>query len=355
MDKTALNAFSQVTQTISDDSPSPKSLWQTQLAEAWRSPADLLDRLELTELLASVPTDLHQFPLLVPDSFVQRMQLGNPLDPLLRQVLPVNSELTVTEGFADDPVQDQDASPLPGMIHKYANRVLLITTGTCAVHCRYCFRRHFPYEAAPRSLEQWEQVLEELAGDREIDEVILSGGDPLTWTDRRLEKLIVRLAEIPHLQRIRIHSRLPVVLPARVTDDLVRILTSTRLQPIFVIHANHGNEIAGDAREQLQRLARSGFPVLNQAVLLRGVNDSVDAQTELCRRLINIGVIPYYVNQLDRVQGAAHFEVPVEEGRRILGALKAKLPGYAVPRYVIDIPGQGSKTEINCDPSEHRC
>jgi len=350
MDKTALNAFSQVTQTISADFPPQKSLWQRQLAAAWRSPAALLERLNLPELLPQVPQDQQQFPLLVPDSFVQRMQPGDPHDPLLRQILPVESELREAEGFAKDPVQDQEASPLPGMIHKYARRVLLITTGTCAVHCRYCFRRHFPYEAAPRSLEQWEQVLEELAGDEELEEVILSGGDPLTWTDSRLEKLIARLAEIPHLQRIRIHSRLPVVLPDRVTDELIGTLNSTRLQPVFVIHANHGNEIAGDAREQLRRLARSGFPVLNQAVLLRGINDSVDAQAELCRRLINIGIIPYYVNQLDRVQGAAHFEVRVEEGRKILGALKAELPGYAVPRYVVDIPGQGSKTEIHYDP-----
>ncbi|MCG6157818.1 EF-P beta-lysylation protein EpmB [Rubinisphaera margarita] len=349
MDKTALNAFSQVTQTISADLSPPKSLWQKELAAAWRSPAELLEHLDLIELLPSVPSDVQEFPLLAPHSFVRRMQPGNPADPLLRQILPVQSELLNTEGFAADPVHDQDASPLPGMIHKYANRVLLITTGTCAVHCRYCFRRHFPYEAAPRSLEQWDRVLEELAGDRDVDEVILSGGDPLTWTDSRLQKLIARLAEIPQLERIRVHSRLPVVLPERVTDELIAALTSTRLQPVFVIHANHGQEIADDARNQIQRLARSGFPVLNQAVLLRGVNDSVDAQAELCRRLINIGVIPYYVNQLDRVQGAAHFEVPIEEGRRILGALKDLLPGYAVPRYVIDVPGQGSKTEIVCD------
>ncbi len=344
MNKTARSAILQEPRTISPEPANSEPNWQLELANAYRDPDKLLARLGLTGIVPAFYTT--GFPLLVPESFVRRMKVGDPHDPLLRQVLPVDSENEIVPEFVSDPVADLSSSPVQGMVYKYVNRVLLITSGSCAVNCRYCFRRHFPYSEAPRSLESWEPVFEEIRARPEVDEVILSGGDPLTLNDRRLGLMIEKLAEIPHLQRIRIHSRLPIVLPSRVTEGLLGVLRQTRLQPIFVVHANHGNEIVEDCTEALRKLVRSGIPALNQAVLLRGINDTVDAQVDLCTKLVNVGVMPYYLNQLDRVQGAAHFEVPIERGRQIMAGLRKKLSGYAIPRYVVDVPECESKTEL---------
>lgn len=274
------------------------------------------------------------------------MRHGDPHDPLLRQVLPLDIEMEPAPGFTSDPVGDDAAKLQPGLLQKYRGRALLITTGACAVHCRYCFRRHFPYSESPRSLTAWQGVLEQIAADSTIDEVILSGGDPLTLVDTHLAELARRMAEIPHVRRLRIHTRLPIIIPQRVTDELLAWLRGTRLSPIMVVHANHGQELDDDVLEALARLVDSGVPVLNQAVLLRGVNDSVDALAELCTKLVNARVMPYYLHQLDRVAGAAHFEVPIERGRELLEQLRGRLPGYAVPRYVIEQPGEVSKTLI---------
>jgi EF-P beta-lysylation protein EpmB len=220
----------------------------------------------------------------------------------------------------------------------------MVTTGACAVHCRYCFRRHYPYSEGPRSLAEWEPAIERLAADSSIDEVLLSGGDPLTLVDSWLARLAERLASIGHLRRLRIHTRLPIVIPERVCDELIAWLRGTRLTPIMVVHANHPAEISEEVAAALGRLVDAGVPVLNQAVLLSGVNDDADALAELCRRLVDLRVMPYYLHQLDRVAGAAHFEVPEATGRRLVAELRRRLPGYAVPRYVRETPGEASKT-----------
>lgn len=315
--------------------------WQIAMKSAIRDSRTLCRRLEL-------PARYHRasdcaFPVFAPLSYVDRMQPGDPHDPLLRQVLPLEEESIAATGFSIDPVQDQAAMLRPGLLQKYTGRVLLVTTGACAVHCRYCFRRHFPYSQGPHSVTQWESALEDLAADETIEEVILSGGDPLTLVDDHLLQLTERLASIPHIKRLRIHTRLPIVIPERVTNALVRGLSSSRLVPIVVIHANHSAELDASVADALDMLSRAGVMLLNQSVLLRGVNDSLVALSDLSSRLIELRVVPYYLHQLDRVQGAAHFEVPVERGRRLMEKLKNTLPGYAVPTYVQDIAGQASK------------
>jgi len=287
-----------------------------------------------------------QFPVFAPLEFLARVAPGDPFDPLLRQVLPLDAETLETSGFSRDPVGDGLARREAGLLQKYAGRALLITTGACAIHCRYCFRRHYPYEETPRSLEAWAPALERLAADPSIEEVLLSGGDPLTLVDEQLAALAGELAAIPHLRRLRLHTRLPIVIPQRVDDALIGWLRSTRLAPIMVIHANHPAEIDSAVADSLGKLVDAGIPVLNQAVLLRGVNDNVETLAELSRRLVNLRVLPYYLHQLDRVVGAAHFEVPASLGQTLVKELETRLPGYAVPKYVQEIPGAASKTRI---------
>ena len=321
--------------------------WSRSLARAIRDPDELISRLHLPdEYREPARRAAALFPVMVPESYLARMRPGDPHDPLLRQVLPLDEEEAVVPGFQVDAVGDLNSRAAPGMLHKYHGRALLVATGACAIHCRYCFRRHYPYGEEPRRLDEWEPAFAALAADSTIDEVILSGGDPLMLTDLRLAQLIGRLAEIPHLRRLRLHSRLPIVLPDRVTDRLIALLRETRLQPIVVVHANHPAEITADCPPALETLVRAGIPALNQAVLLRGVNDDVDLLEELFRRLVNLGVMPYYLHQLDRVSGTAHFESPRDEGRRLIEALRGRLPGYAIPQYVEEIPGAASKLPV---------
>jgi lysine 2,3-aminomutase len=315
------------------------------MKDAVRDAGELCRLLDLpAEFAAAAKEASREFRLFAPRGFVARMRPGDPTDPLLRQVLPLAEEMVAVPGFTVDPVRDDLAERQPGLLHKYQGRVLLVTTGTCAIHCRYCFRRHFPYDETPRSLADWRPALDEIAADESVHEVILSGGDPLTIVDATLFELIDSLADIPHLRRLRIHTRLPIVIPERVTDELLAMLRDTRLTPIVVLHANHANELDAHAESAIGRFSDAGILLLNQAVLLAGVNDSVDAQAALCERLVAFRMIPYYLHQLDRVAGAAHFEVPVAEGRRIIRQLRERLPGYAVPRYAAEIPGAGSKT-----------
>jgi EF-P beta-lysylation protein EpmB len=337
--------------------------WQRELANAVRTTEELLRRLNLMvpdesfdqavgrlQLLDCRTENAVQlfrrFPVLVPDSFLNRMRLGDSADPLLRQVLPLQSETVMTEGFHSDAVGDLSARRVPGLLHKYCGRVLLIAASACAVHCRYCFRRDYPYETEPRRLEEWQPALQEIALDDSISEVILSGGDPWMLNDQRLEWLCSAIDKIPHIERIRFHTRLPIVLPSRVTAELLTMLSNLRAQAIVVVHANHPNEIAGDCETALRRLSKTGIPVLNQSVLLAGVNDCVDALETLSRRLIRIGVMPYYLHHLDHVNGTAHFEVEKEIGQQLIKQLATRLPGYAVPRYVQEIPGEPGKTPI---------
>ena len=320
--------------------------WQSELAAAVRTIHELCERLEIALPSGFLPAVRH-FPVLVPESFLKRMEPGNPHDPLLRQVLPSPEEFTQKEGFTNDPVGDLNAELAPGLLQKYQGRALLVVTGTCAVHCRYCFRKEYPYEAAPKSIAQWQPAIDAIHADRSLREVILSGGDPLILNDQRLGQLIQQLAEIPHLRRLRIHSRLPVVLPSRITATLLDSLNACRLQPIMVVHANHPQELENDCGAALQKIVRSGIPVLNQAVLLKGVNDDIETLTELCENCINLGIIPYYLHQLDRVTGTSHFEVDVSLGQRLMAELRDRLPGYAIPRYVHEVAGATSKLPLD--------
>lgn len=298
------------------------------------------------DCLAGAARAARSFSLFVPRGYAARMRTGDPNDPLLLQVLPLADELDDSPGFLTDPVGDREAALTPGLLHKYQGRVLLVTTGACAVHCRYCFRRHFPYAQSPHSLAQWEPALKQIVSDPSIEEVILSGGDPLMLVDDWLSRLARHLSKTPHVRRLRVHTRLPIILPERVDAELLKWLRGTRLVPIVVVHANHPTEIGPDVADALTRLVDAGVTVLNQSVLLRRVNDDVDVLTELYRRLVELRVMPYYLHQLDRVSGAAHFEVPIETGLRLMAELRKRLPGYAVPRYVRETPGAEHKEPL---------
>lgn len=322
-------------------------VWQAELADAVRDPVELLQLLGLPqEMLPGMRPAHGQFPLRVPRAFIARMRKGDPHDPLLRQVLPLGVELNAAPGFLDDPVGDLAAMAAPGLLHKYHGRALLVTTGACAIHCRYCFRRHYPYSDGTAAAERLDAALAHLSHDTGINEVILSGGDPLSLSDQRLAPLVQQLDTIPHLKRLRIHTRLPIVLPARVDDALLEWLSHTRLRPVVVVHVNHPNEIDPAVRHALQRLAEAGATLLNQAVLLRGVNDNVDILTGLCEMLFEAGVMPYYVHLLDKVRGAAHFEVDERTARELHAALWRRLPGYLVPRLVREEPGAPGKIPL---------
>lgn len=328
--------------------PAPIKTWRQAIKNAIRDGDELCRILNVNKDLAGVSADAAvSFPVFAPWEFIRRMTLGDPRDPLLRQVLATADEEQSPPGFADDPVGDEVATLSPGLIRKYRSRALLITTGACAIHCRYCFRRHFPYEAAPKSVDDWQPALDQIAADGEIDEVILSGGDPLTLVDDKLAELAEQIARIDHIQRLRVHTRLPIVIPQRVTGELLAWLRGTRLATIMVVHANHPQEIDDAVAQSLTRLVDAGVPVLNQSVLLRGVNDDVDSLVELSRQLVNLRVMPYYLHQLDRVRGAAHFEVQLERGRQLVDEMRKHLPGYAVPRFVQEIAGQESKTVLS--------
>jgi EF-P beta-lysylation protein EpmB len=321
--------------------------WQRLQSAAITDPAVLIGRLGLDPgLLPAARRAARHFGLRVPEGYVARMRPGDPDDPLLRQVLPLDAECRDVPGFTDDPVGDHEAMKVPGLLHKYAGRVLLVTTGACAVHCRYCFRRHFPYADANPARAQWRPALEYITAHTDISEVILSGGDPLSLSDERLADLVRALADIPHVRRLRVHSRTPVVLPERVDDPLLTWLRPGRFATAMVIHANHAREIHGPVRDALARLRNAGVQLLNQSVLLRGVNDRVADLVDLSQVLFEAGVLPYYLHQLDPVRGAAHFRVSDERAVRLHRELSALTPGYLVPRLVREIPGADSKTPV---------
>lgn len=319
--------------------------WQQALARAVRDPESLARELDLEPaLLPALHAGHSLFRIRVPRSYLARMRKGDPQDPLLLQVLPQHRETEEHPGFVADPVGDHDALAAPGLVHKYHGRVLLLTTGACAVHCRYCFRREFPYAEHNASQEDWAGALAYIHADPSIREVILSGGDPLSLSDHRLAELVRRLEDIPHLERLRIHTRLPVVLPERVDDQLLSWLGNGRLQHVLVLHANHPREFADPAAPALARLRQRGITLLNQAVLLAGVNDDLDTLCHLQEIGFRHGVLPYYLHLLDRTRGTAHFEVSEQRALELHQALHARLPGYLVPRLVREIPGQPGKT-----------
>jgi EF-P beta-lysylation protein EpmB len=275
------------------------------------------------------------------------MSPGDPHDPLLLQVLARNFEVAAPEFPTSlDPVGDLAAMRLPGLIQKYKGRALLIASGACAVHCRYCFRRSFPYETAPKGVKGWQTAIDEIHRNSGLEEIILSGGDPLTVTDHQLQWLINQLNKCQHVQRIRIHTRMPVVIPQRICDELLQWVSESRAAVYFVLHINHVREIDNALEERLAQLIRSGATLLNQSVLLRGINDCPETQLDLCRKLVNIRVLPYYLHQLDRASGTTHFETSIQLGHEVIEHLRRNLPGYAVPKYVREIAGEESKTPL---------
>jgi EF-P beta-lysylation protein EpmB len=325
----------------------PETTWQEALRAAVRSIAELEPLLGFAAgTLESAAVAESDFPLLVPRGFVARMRRNDLGDPLLRQVLPLVAEREAVPGFGDDPLGEQGIAR-GGVLRKYAGRALLVTSAACPVHCRYCFRRAFPYASQLASRADFGPALEALGAARDVREVILSGGDPLSLSNRKLGILVAALERLPHLTTLRVHTRFPVMIPQRVDAELVEILSGTRLDVVVVVHANHANELDAEVASALGRLKPAARALLNQSVLLRGVNDDADTLTRLSERLLEAGVLPYYLHLLDAVTGAAHFSVAADAGVALIDRLRARLPGYLVPRLVKEMPGELSKTPID--------
>ena len=324
-----------------------QSSWQQELASAVRDPLELLELLGLSKEQYQEKISLdNDFKLLVPLSYVAKMRKGDWDDPLLKQVLPLSDEHSVVKGFNVDPVGDLAAEVSSGVLQKYQGRVLLITTGACAVHCRYCFRRHFPYVESLAEKNNWQDTLSVIRNDSSVAEVILSGGDPLMLTDQKLKAMCFELAKIPHVKTLRFHTRLPIFLPNRINDDFLAWSKALALQKVMVIHANHKHELDKAVADALNKLSNVGYTLLNQSVLLKGVNDSADALIGLSQKLFSMKVLPYYLHQLDKVHGAAHFEVESRRAILLMEVLRDHLPGYLVPRLVNEVSGKRSKQPL---------
>ncbi len=321
--------------------------WQKELANAFTDPKQLLDYLQLD--VENYQQDIAArklFPMRVPLSFAQRMQKGHASDPLLLQVLPLRAEFLDPPGFSEDPLQEHQAA-VPGLLHKYQSRVLFIVRAGCAVNCRYCFRRHFPYQDNSPSKQGWQQALDYIQQDSNINEVIFSGGDPLMANDQQLAWLIEQLEQIPHLSRLRIHTRLPVVLPNRISSELVELLANCRLKVVVVSHINHPNEINSELTQAFAKLSQAGITLLNQSVLLKGINDNAECLAELSEALFSANILPYYLFLLDKVTGAAHFDLEQQQAVTIMRQLYKMLPGFLVPRLAREQAGKHSKTPID--------
>lgn len=324
--------------------------WQKILAQAITDPRQLLQALQLpASLLAGMEAGHRRFPVRVPEPYLQRICTGDPHDPLLRQVLPLLAETTATPGYLADPLAEQNspASLSPGLIQKYRSRALLIVSGACAINCRYCFRRHYPYAEQQLGVARQGEALATLRQDPAINEVILSGGDPLTLNDRQLGRLARELAAMPQIRRLRIHTRLPVVIPQRVDAQLLGWLAALPVPMVMVLHINHPREIDKPVRQAMQRLRTAGVTLLNQAVMLRGVNDDTDTLEALSEALFAAGILPYYLHGFDAVADAAHFDAGDERARQLMRELLIRLPGFLVPKLVREVPGQSSKWPLD--------
>lgn len=322
--------------------------WLYQLGDVITDPDELLHLLSLNQhpVLPEGRDARRLFPLRVPRAFAARMKPGDANDPLLLQVLTVREEFIAAPGFTTDPLDEQQ-SVVPGLLHKYRNRALLLVKGGCAVNCRYCFRRHFPYQDNQGNKTNWRFALDYIAQHPELDEIIFSGGDPLMAKDHEIDWLIGQIEQISHIKRLRIHSRLPVVIPARITTDLCQSFTDSRLQILLVTHINHPNEIDEPLRHSMVKLRTAGVTLLNQSVLLRGINNDADVLAALSNALFDAGILPYYLHVLDKVQGAAHFMVDDDEARELIKALLSKVSGYLVPKLAREIGGEASKTPLD--------
>jgi len=321
--------------------------WKKELANAITSPAELLKRLDLNSHL-EIADEQASFRCLVTESYINKMQSGNINDPLLQQVLPLNKENHQQSQLAgnNDPVGDISAMTSPGLLHKYFGRALIISTAACAIHCRYCFRRHYPYQQSSCTGNMLSEAYDYLKQHYEIEEVILSGGDPLVLDNEKLAALIAQLETIPHLQTLRIHTRLPVVLPARINKGLLQLLSNSRFDVVMVIHANHANELQHEEHTKLHQLHAAGITLLNQSVLLKGINDDADTLIRLCRRLFQCKTLPYYLHLLDHVAGAMHFDTGKRSALALKAQMEQQLPGYLVPRLVQETAGKQAKTAI---------
>lgn len=321
--------------------------WQQLLAEGFTDIESLCQHLQLEPNQLPLLVGFKDFPLRVPRGFVDCMEKGNPDDPLLRQILPIEDELVNYPGYNADPVGDLNAVAAAGVIHKYQGRVLLIATGACAVHCRYCFRRNFPYGEQQLSSQKLQQAIGYIAEHSDISEVILSGGDPLLLNDDKLGFLLQQLANINHVHRIRLHSRVPIVLPARITDSLLAHLSNSNKQVVMVLHSNHGNELSSSVAEACLKIRERGITLLNQSVLLKAVNDDAQTLCGLSEKLFSLGVLPYYLHLLDHASGTGHFAVDDDTAKQLLEQMQRQLPGYLVPKLVREQAGAAYKLPIN--------
>lgn len=321
--------------------------WQESYKNLITSPRELLAQLELPKDLSVLDESAQKaFPLKLSQEYANRIKKGTLEDPLLKQVLPHLYESYDSAGFSADPLEEQSFVKSTGVLQKYQHRALLVLTSACAIHCRYCFRRHFPYKDHRFSKKHIEDLLDPIQKDASIEEIILSGGDPLSVSDSLLEHLIASLNQMPQVTRLRIHTRLPMLIPSRITDGLLNALGSARAKVVVVLHINHAQEIDDEVQVACHKLAANSIMLLNQSVLLKGINNDAQTLAELSKRLFQMNVLPYYLHQLDKVAGAQHFEVPESDAKRILHDLMAKLPGYLVPKYVREVPGDAFKTPI---------
>lgn len=333
--------------SIANDSRKTISSWTKVLNEAFRDPIKLLEYLDLNSACNRKKIELDsKFRMLVPLSYAAKMKKGDWNDPLLRQVLPLKDENDKVEGFVSDPVGDLQSEISPGLLHKYKGRMLLVTTGACPVHCRYCFRREYPYLESTPDKKHWENTLNKVKNDKTVSEVILSGGDPLMLSDSRLQRMCKEIEEIPHVTTIRFHSRVPIFLPERISVEFLSWIRSLKVNVVIVIHSNHANELDGPVSIVLKSLREAGVTLLNQSVFLKGVNDSLEELEKLSTRLFSCQVLPYYIHQLDRVQGASHFEVDESKSFELIEKLKNQLSGYLIPKFVREVSGKRSKQTI---------
>ena len=321
--------------------------WQKELANVITDPKTLLEMLEISPEQYQHHFNARKlFPVRVPKPLLNRMKKGDINDPILKQVMPLDAEFSITDGYSTDPLEEHD-TVAPGLLHKYKHRVLMVVKSGCAVNCRYCFRRHFPYADNSPNKARWQQALNYIEENTEINEVIFSGGDPLMASDEHLLWLINAIEQIPHIKRLRIHTRLPIVIPQRITPSLVHTLANTRLKPTIVFHVNHANEIDDDVVQAIEPLIAARIPLFNQSVLLKGINDNAQTLANLSETLFDIGIQPYYLHLFDKVQGVAHFDISEKIAKQITLELMAILPGYLMPKLVREIAGEANKTPIN--------
>lgn len=334
-------------QIITQISQQLHTSWQKELANVITDPKELLTNVGIQPQRYLKHFSARKlFPVRAPRPFVSRIEKGNINDPLLRQIMPLSEEFVQTKGYLLDPLQEHD-TVAEGLLHKYKHRVLMVVKSGCAINCRYCFRRHFPYEDNSPNKHRWQHALNYIAQHQEINEVIFSGGDPLMANDEHLSWLINQIEQISHVHRLRIHTRLPVVIPQRITEKLVALLSQTRLKSTMVLHINHANEIGQDVIDAIEPLRRERIPLFCQSVLLKGVNNNAQTLCQLSEKLFDHGIMPYYIHLCDKVQGVAHFDISEEQAIEITRQMMAILPGFLMPKVVREIAGEANKTPLN--------